>query len=61
MSEGLTLKEINEVSNKIFLSYMEHYKAGKMSFAEYCIVESVIMKIQVQAEEYLRKKGGLTE
>lgn len=48
MSENkqFTLEEINEKTNLVFLNYVAHYKADKMSFAEYTLVENLILKIQ---------------
>lgn len=41
-----TSEEINEKTNLIFIEYLKHYKAGRMSFAEYTLVENVIIKVQ---------------
>lgn len=48
-----TVSEINELTNKLWLQYVEHYRADKMSFNEYVIIENIIMKIQ-----YLFENGG---
>ena len=57
MSEKtFTLEEINETTNEIFLGYFEHYKADRMSFSEYTLVENLIMKIQYSFKEKIEEQ-----
>lgn len=46
-----TIEQINEKTNKVYLSYFEHYQANKMSFAEITLIENVILKIQLLFDE----------
>ena len=56
MSEkSFTISEINERTNLLFMDYFEHYKADKMSFAEYTLIENVIIKIQGLFSEDVNK------
>lgn len=41
-----TLSELNELTNKLWMQYVEIYRADKMSFNEYILIENIIMKIQ---------------
>ena len=41
-----TLTEINEVTNKIYMNYFQHYKADRMSFKDLALIENIIIKIQ---------------
>ena len=42
-----TSKEINEKTNEYFLQYIDIFKAGKMNFAEFTLIKSVITDLQV--------------
>lgn len=42
-----TETEINTKTNELMMGYMKHYTDGKMSFAEYTLVENVIMRVQL--------------
>ena len=42
-----TSKEINKKTNEYFLQYGEIFKVGKMSFAEFTLIKSVITDLQV--------------
>lgn len=56
MSEkSFTMSEINERTNLLFMDYVNLYKADKMSFAEYTLIENVIIKIQGLFSEDVNK------
>ena len=41
-----TVSELNEMTNKVWLQYVELFRKDKMSFQEYILIENIIMKIQ---------------
>lgn len=45
-NKTFTVAEINKKTNEIFINYAQHYKNGKMSFAEYTLIQNVIMLVQ---------------
>lgn len=42
-----TQKEINEITNKIFIQYHTIFQAERMSFEQWVLVKSIITDIQV--------------
>ena len=40
-------EEINDKTNELVELYFKHYRDGKMSFAEFTLVENVIMRVQL--------------
>lgn len=42
-----TKKEINTKTNELMMNYAKHYSEGKMSFAEFTLIENVIMRVQL--------------
>ena len=42
-----TETEINTKTNELMMTYLKHYSDGKMSFAEFTLVENVIMRVQL--------------
>lgn len=46
-----TMEEIYTNTNELFISYAQLFKNGQISFAEYTLVENMIMKIQACFEE----------
>ena len=48
-----TLSELNELTNKLWLQYVEIYREDRMSFKEYILIENIFMKIQ-----FLFENGG---
>lgn len=48
-----TLSELNELTNKLWLQYVEIYREDRMSFKEYTLIENIFMKIQ-----FLFENGG---
>ena len=41
-----TVSELNELTNKLWLQYVDIYREDRMSFKEYVLIENVFMKIQ---------------
>lgn len=39
-------EEINDKTNELAELYFKHYHDGRMSFAEFTLVENVIMRVQ---------------
>lgn len=39
--------EINSKTNELMMAYAKHYSDGKMSFAEFTLIENVIMRVQL--------------
>lgn len=46
MAIAYTQEKINEITNLIYASYYNHFKNGRMSFADITLVENVIIKVQ---------------
>lgn len=42
-----TETEINTKTNELMIAYAKHYSDGKMSFAEFTLIENVIMRVQL--------------
>ena len=42
-----TETEINTKTNELMIAYAKHYSDGKMSFAEFTLIKSVITDLQV--------------
>lgn len=42
-----TETEINTKTNELMMAYAKHYSDGKMSFAEFTLIENVIMRVQL--------------
>ena len=42
-----TETEINTKTSDLMITYAKHYHDSKMSFAEYTLVENVLMKVQL--------------
>lgn len=49
--KSFTGNEINEKTNEYFLQYVDIFKADKMSFAEFTLIKSVIIDLQVLFNE----------
>lgn len=41
-----TQSEINEITNKIYIQYVEFFKTNNMEYKDLALIENVIMKIQ---------------
>ena len=41
-----TKSEINEITNKIYIQYVEFFKTNNMEYKDLALIENVIMKIQ---------------
>lgn len=41
-----TVSQLNEMTNKLWLQYIDLFKEDKMSFNEYILIENIIMKLQ---------------
>ena len=50
-NKRFTLEEINEITNKLFIEYIELFKNKQISFHEYTIIENMIIKLQYAFEE----------
>lgn len=53
-----TEKEISEILNDVFKSYLQHYQANKMSFCEFVIIDNLLMKLQMEFKQVYEKKEG---
>lgn len=42
-----TETEINTKTNELMMAYTKHYSDGKMSFAEFTLIENVIIRVQL--------------
>lgn len=50
-----TMEEIYTTTNELVFSYGRLFKNGQISFAEYTLVENIIMKIQAGFEEMVNE------
>lgn len=46
-----TQEEINEMTNILYMQYIKFLKADKMEYHEFAIIENVLIKIQMMADE----------
>ena len=46
-----TIEEMYEKTNSILLKYIELFRNGQITFAEYTLIESIIIKIQSTFDE----------
>ena len=46
-----TQSEINEITNKVYLQYVEFFKTNNMEYKDLALIENVIMKIQIMVDE----------
>ena len=46
-----TQSEINEITNKVYLQYIEFFKTNNMEYKDLALIENVIMKIQIIVDE----------
>lgn len=46
-----TQRDINEITNKIFMQYHQIFQADKMAFEQWLLVKSVITDIQIMLDE----------
>lgn len=42
-----TETEINTKTNELMMAYSKHYRDGKMTFAQFTLIENVIMRVQL--------------
>ena len=52
-TEVLEVKKIQDVINKVLVSYAEEYKVGRMSFGEYAIIENISVRLQKEFNKEL--------
>ena len=45
-AKRFTQSEINEITNKVYLQYVEFFKTNNMEYKDLALIENVIMKIQ---------------
>lgn len=53
-----TIEEMYLKTNSLLLSYAELFQKGKISFAEYTLIENIIFKIQATFDE---KDGDIND
>ena len=50
-AKRFTQSEINEITNKVYLQYVEFFKTNNMEYKDLALIENVIMKIQIMVDE----------
>lgn len=50
-----TQSEINRITDEIYLQYLELFKTNNMDYKDLALVENVIIKIQIDVDEMVRK------
>ena len=53
--ETIPIRKVQNVINKVLLSYVEEYKFGRMSFSEYAIIENISVKLQKEFDKELEE------
>lgn len=50
-AKRFTQSEINEITNKVYLQYVEFFKTNNMEYKDLALIENVIMKIQIMVDK----------
>lgn len=50
-----TQEEINEMTNILYMQYIKFLEADKMEYHEFAIIENVLIKIQMMADEKMNE------
>lgn len=50
-TKRFTQSEINEITNKVYLQYVEFFKTNNMEYKDLALIENVIMKIQIMVDK----------
>lgn len=50
-AKQFTQSEINEITNKVYLQYVEFFKTNNMEYKDLALIENVIMKIQIMVDK----------
>lgn len=51
--ETISIRKVQNVINKILMSYAEEYKSGRMNFSEYAIIENISVRLQREFDKEL--------
>lgn len=49
--ETIPIKKVQNLINKVLLSYAEEYQYGRMSFSEYAIIENISVRLQKEFDK----------
>ncbi len=52
--ETIPVRKVQNLINKILMSYAEEYKAGRMNFSEYTIIENISVRLQQEFDKELK-------
>ena len=50
-AKQFTQSEINDITNKVYLQYVEFFKTNNMEYKDLALIENVIMKIQIMVDK----------
>ena len=50
----ISVRKVQNLINKILMSYAEEYKAGRMNFSEYAIIENISVRLQQEFDKELK-------
>ena len=53
--ETIPIRKVQNLINKVLLSYAEEYKHGRMSFSEYAIIENISVRLQKEFDKELEE------
>lgn len=54
--ETMSVRKVQNLINKILMSYAEEYKSGRMSFSEYAIIENISVRLQQEFDKELKNE-----
>ena len=55
--ETISVRKVQNLINKILMSYAGEYKSGRMSFSEYAIIENISVRLQQEFDKELLDNG----
>ena len=53
--ETISLRKVQNLINKVLMSYAEEYKSGRMNFSEYAIIENSGVRLQQEFDKELEE------
>ena len=54
--ETMSVRKVQNLINKILMSYAEEYRSGRMNFSEYAIVENISVRLQREFDKELENE-----
>ena len=54
--ETIPVRKVQNMINRILMSYAEEYNSGRMSFSEYAIIENISVRLQRSFDKELNNE-----